>query len=246
MRRLVLGTGLGLALLSLTPSPALAGTASRTAEGTIRYEASAGEANRVAVSRSGDDLKITDTGVGSVTAGEGCSASGNTATCPAAAARALVIEVRDRDDQVSVQAALPGGALVTVDGGEGNDLVGGGFGEVEALRGGPGDDFMAGGEGVDALDGGAGADVLLGGPDGDSLAGGSGNDGLDAGPGSDRLAGDGGADAHVGGAGTDTVDYAARSARVVVTLDGNRDDGESGETDDVGADVNLDNTPGGG
>ena len=41
----------------------------------------------------------------------------------------------------------------------------------------------------------------------------------------------------IGGDGSDTVDYGDRSAPLNISLDGRADDGESGERDDVGADV---------
>ena len=40
-----------------------------------------------------------------------------------------------------------------------------------------------------------------------------------------------------GGGGNDTVTYSARSAGVLVTLDGVFDDGQAGESDNVGTDI---------
>jgi Ca2+-binding RTX toxin-like protein len=62
----------------------------------------------------------------------------------------------------------------------------------------------------------------------DRLSGGTGDDLLDGGPGGDTLG---------GGAGRDTADYSARVAPVSVSLNGTADDGEGGEADNVGNDV---------
>ena len=64
----------------------------------------------------------------------------------------------------------------------------------------------------------------------DRLTGGSGDDLLDGGPGGDVLG---------GGAGRDTADYSARVAPVSVSLNGSADDGEGGEADNVGNDVEV-------
>jgi Ca2+-binding RTX toxin-like protein len=67
--------------------------------------------------------------------------------------------------------------------------------------------------------------------------GGPGNDDLFGGPGQDSLDGGTGSDTIRGGPGLDDVSYAARSAPVSVTLDGIANDGEVGEGDDIGSDV---------
>jgi Ca2+-binding RTX toxin-like protein len=71
------------------------------------------------------------------------------------------------------------------------------------------------------------------------LLGGNGNDSLTGGPGDDVLIGEAGADTLAGGAGRDTADYTARTAPVAVSLDATADDGEAGEKDDVGSDVEI-------
>jgi uncharacterized delta-60 repeat protein len=139
----------------------------------------------------------------------------------------------------------------TLDGGAGDDVLEGdpydyGDGEpvpagADVLRGGPGDDRLSGnagpdrldgGTGRDALDGGGGNDVLLGGDDADTLVGGLGDDRLDGNAGGDRL---------LGGGGTDTVDYAARTAGVVVDLADTfvGKEGAAGEGDTVYSDVEI-------
>jgi Ca2+-binding RTX toxin-like protein len=78
--------------------------------------------------------------------------------------------------------------------------------------------------------GGDGDDLLRGGAASDELLGAAGKDTLDGGPGAvaDQLS---------GGGGTDTVDYSARTKGVVVILSGTAGDGEAGEQDSVGPDV---------
>jgi Ca2+-binding RTX toxin-like protein len=71
------------------------------------------------------------------------------------------------------------------------------------------------------------------------LQGGNGNDKITGGPGADVLIGEAGADTLAGGGGTDTADYSARTAPVTVSLDGAANDGEAGEGDNVGADVEI-------
>ncbi|MDB4987189.1 MAG: Alkaline phosphatase [Myxococcaceae bacterium] len=84
------------------------------------------------------------------------------------------------------------------------------------LHGGVGDDWLVGGLGDDTLNGDEGADLL----DETGAVATTGNDVLN------------------GGADTDTVSYDLRTAAVIVTMDGvNADDGCTGETDDVNADI---------
>jgi hypothetical protein len=72
------------------------------------------------------------------------------------------------------------------------------------------------------------------------LSGGDGNDTLAGGPADgDFLRGDGGADTMTGKGGRDTVDYSDRTAPVTVSLDGAANDGEAGENDLVGDDVEV-------
>jgi len=83
---------------------------------------------------------------------------------------------------------------------------------------------------------------VSGGTGNDSLFGGSVTDTLRGGIGADRLDGRGGSDVLLGGAGTDTADYSSRSARVVVSIDSQADDGDPtlgmfGEADNVLTDV---------
>ncbi len=103
--------------------------------------------------------------------------------------------------------------------GDGDDTVVVASGLASRVDGGPGNDGLTGGSAADTLLGGDGVDVLDGGGGGDSLVGGV------------------GADRFIGGTGRDRVSYSERVAPVQVSLDGVAGDGESGEGDDVGPDV---------
>jgi Ca2+-binding RTX toxin-like protein len=87
------------------------------------------------------------------------------------------------------------------------------------------------------LDGGAGNDELRGGPANDRLLGKDGNDRLLGNAGDDLLDGGLGTDHMDGGSGADTADYHFRSANLFVDLQGDADDGASGERDTVAANV---------
>jgi Ca2+-binding RTX toxin-like protein len=73
---------------------------------------------------------------------------------------------------------------VTVDGGDGDDLINGGTGP-DNLRGGAGDDWLSGRDGNDVLEGEAGNDVLRGDDGNDRHDGGSGDDACLGGVGDD-------------------------------------------------------------
>ena len=125
------------------------------------------------------------------------------------------------DDTLTGPAAREGRYYLdplTLDGGPGADRLSS-AGRHARLLGGDGADTLAGGTFPDVLDGGAGNDVLSGGADADTL---------DGGTGADRIA---------GGDGIDTVDYAGRRGDLRLTLDDVADDGEAGEHDQLGGDV---------
>jgi hypothetical protein len=127
------------------------------------------------------------------------------------------------------------GADTLTSGGGADSLIGGD--DADALGGGSGNDELSGGSGKDVLDGGTGGDTLDGGADGDTLDGGADNDVLRGGSGRDILIPGTGSDAVAGGDDVDVVLYEERAAPVTVTLGGDDADGERGEGDDIGADV---------
>jgi Ca2+-binding RTX toxin-like protein len=106
--------------------------------------------------------------------------------------------------------------------------------------------LLYGGNGDDKLYGTSGDDRLYGGAGNDELNGWSGDDLLEGGTGNDFLGGDDteletsnpiGRDVIRGGPGTDYVSYNGHSKPVTVNLDGLANDGQAGENDLVGADV---------
>ncbi|MEW6582585.1 MAG: calcium-binding protein [Actinomycetota bacterium] len=106
----------------------------------------------------------------------------------------------------------------------------------------PSAEAIIGGGGPDHLVGTGEADHLEGGPGGDQLAGYGGPDVLEGGDGhdqflmNDRATADGSGDRIVGGEGVDIAFY-RRSVGVDLSLDGVANDGEPGENDNLGADV---------
>jgi Ca2+-binding RTX toxin-like protein len=162
----------------------------------------------------------------------------------------FVVRAGEGGDVISAAGEGTGGpfsAPIEVDAGLGSDaLVGGSVGDtligsagIDVVTGGAGDDLLLGLGGLDSLDGGEGVDRLDGGLDDDRVRGGPGDDEERGGDGADAFLQDpgDGADVLLGGPGEDIVDYRRRAGRVRVTPDGTPDDGESGEGDDVGPDV---------
>ncbi|MET8151304.1 hypothetical protein ACIBSW_31805 [Actinoplanes sp. NPDC049668] len=117
--------------------------------------------------------------------------------------------------------------------------------DIEGLTGGDGNDRLTGHSGLDLLEGGPGNDTLRGLGGNDVLSGAAGQDRLEGGDGNDVLYGDydspdAAADVLLGGAGVDTVDYYQYTRPITVDLDGApRDDGQAGEHDTVGSDVEI-------
>jgi Ca2+-binding RTX toxin-like protein len=83
----------------------------------------------------------------------------------------------------------------------------------------------------DYLVGNGANNLIIGGPGDDTMDGQAGNDLFPQGSAKD------GADSITGGPGEDRVDYSLRSGNLHVTLDDVPDDGESGEGDNIGSDV---------
>ena len=114
--------------------------------------------------------------------------------------------------------------------------------DVENVKGGAGDDTITGSPLDNVLDGGAGIDTISGGLGNDTLRGGDGNDVLHGDAGDDIFdegAAANGNDTIVGGAGSDKVDYSARTADLVVVMDGVTASGDTGNTeaDTIATDV---------
>ncbi len=87
------------------------------------------------------------------------------------------------NDRVIVSGTVSG--ALTLDGGEGDDILNGGTGN-DSIFGGPGRDTISGGAGRDALRGDEGRDSISGGAGDDLIVGGEGNDTLTGGSGGDR------------------------------------------------------------
>jgi len=126
----------------------------------------------------------------------------------------------------------------TVNAGGGNDSV----------YASPGNDAVHGGDGDDRLFGYAGSDQLLGEGGGDQVNGGTGNDLVDGGDGNDDLEhcsnciGSGndpgvGGDNYVGGSGADRLWLDGHASGMNISIDGQPNDGSSGEGDNVGSDI---------
>jgi Ca2+-binding RTX toxin-like protein len=125
-------------------------------------------------------------------------------------------------------------------GGDGRDVVLGQAGDDHVLDGGNDDDDVRGGEGADVVDGGPGADLLEVANLATDPTAARGRDVVNGGLGDDRLGG--GAEADLldvlnGGDGVDTADFSQRTEPLTIDLDGDADDGESGERDNVEPDI---------
>jgi Ca2+-binding RTX toxin-like protein len=72
----------------------------------------------------------------------------------------VTVDALNGDDVVEANGLSADSALLTIDGGEGDDVLIGGAGN-DTLLGGLGDDVLIGGEGNDVLDGGPGDNVVL-------------------------------------------------------------------------------------
>jgi VCBS repeat-containing protein len=105
---------------------------------------------------------------------------------------------------------------ITVNAGNGDDLVNGTGGE-DSLSGGNGNDAVYGLDGHDSLSGGNGNDSLYGGAGSDVLHGDNGNDLLDGGTGNDVLDGGNGNDTLTGGAGADKFVFGKGGGNDIVT-----------------------------
>jgi Ca2+-binding RTX toxin-like protein len=216
-----------VAFLGTAVQAAYAANVSVTVD-SISYVAATGEANQLTI--DGAARKFTDPGA-VITAGAGChSVSAHVVTC---------------DDPFYYP-----GYTFAVDLGDGNDTatftnaVSSQESDAESfiyhllfeLQPGP----LGPGSSHPDIDGGAGNDVLQIGDeslDAAVLRGGPGNDRLIGNTESDVLIPGTGADVVTGGDGDDGVSYGDRTGNVSVSFDGVANDGEAGEGDNVGTDV---------
>lgn len=117
--------------------------------------------------------------------------------------------------------------------GEGDNVLG----AIGTIQGGAGDDVLDTGETVTALLGEGGNDTLVGGPRADYVVGGDGDDTIATGDGDDRILGGAGADVLGGGLGRDEVSYASANVPLRLSIGDGPDDGAAGEGDAILADV---------
>jgi Ca2+-binding RTX toxin-like protein len=114
--------------------------------------------NVITSATNGDDA-VTVTGTGPSAQVSGVPATVSIAGVIAGSDR-LTVNALAGDDIVDANALAADSALLTVDGGEGDDVLIGGAGD-DTLLGGAGDDVLLGGPGADVLDGGPGDNVVI-------------------------------------------------------------------------------------
>src|SRR5215203_1677643 len=112
----------------------------------------------IAQATNGDDVGIVF-GDASGVAAIGLAAQINITGAEAANDR-LTLNMLAGDDVVDASGLAAGAIQLTVDGGDGNDVLIGSDGD-DVLRGGAGDDVLLGGLGIDVLDGGDGDDIEI-------------------------------------------------------------------------------------
>jgi Ca2+-binding RTX toxin-like protein len=140
-----------------------------------------------------------------------------------------LVSYASRTDGVTIMLGVTSGQedkILNVEnakGGSGNDKMVGTDG-TNAFFGNGGNDGLQGNGAKDYLYGGEGNDTLWGNAGNDNLVGSTGNDTMDGGPGADWFS---------GWDGIDQVTYAGYTAAVTVTIDGQANDGASGEGDNV-------------
>ena len=151
----------GLCVLALFPAAAFAATANTRIK-RVFYDGGPAEVNRLTISLSGGNYKLSDPGA-TITAQPACTRVGATVICPAADIIGVTVDVRDGTDSVRNATSTPS----ILSGGDGND----------SLEGGSGNDILRGNKGVDTHAGGAGDDFIdVRGDRGDVVTCGDGND----------------------------------------------------------------------
>ena len=138
------------------PAPDTHAAVAGTDFGGVFYAAAPGEANRLAVSLSGQVFTFRDAGARIAPTGAcGADDSGAAHCLTLSPPHMVTITLRDGDDTFSTTVRV----RASVRGGDGADRLEGGPG-ADVLEGELGDDTLNGGPGADRLDGGEGADVI--------------------------------------------------------------------------------------
>ena len=127
--------------------------------GTLGGAAGDGAADTVTANGTSDDDVAIVVGDASGVAVQGLSARVNVTHAEGALDR-LVISAGAGDDVIDASGVTAGAMGLTLEGGDGNDVLIGSEGD-DILRGGPGDDVLIGGGGNDILDGGDGDDIEI-------------------------------------------------------------------------------------
>jgi hypothetical protein len=163
----------------------------------VTVTAKDGEVNRIRVTVTPSEVRITDTGaplVDLAPAEPTCrSLSGSVITCDRIATETMRMQMRDGNDRIEFREEgddLEQPLAFAARGGAGNDTLTAITPAVErdlVLRGEAGNDQLFGAAGADLLEGGTGADVLTGRAGKDRLDGGTGPDTFLGGSGADRL-----------------------------------------------------------
>ena len=210
---------LPLALLTLLLLPGAASAATATADvrtrngvelGPVTFQAARGERNDVTVTNANGALRFHDDANRVRARGDCDQVDRHTAICPSTEDIAQ-IRLGDRNDSAAVE------SLVTVLGGNGNDV----------LRGSAGDDRLNGERGNDTLHGLGRGDDLTGGPGRDRVFGGSGDDELfdgetDAQAAADLYRGGSSRDTRFQADMGDTIDYSKRRRPLDIDLSRSR------------------------
>jgi Ca2+-binding RTX toxin-like protein len=116
-------------------------------------------ADNVVVNATNADDVVTVSGTGPTTRIDGLSAVVSVSDASAVNDR-LTVKGLSGADVIDASAVTAGSILLTLDGGDGDDVLLGGAGN-DTLLGGAGDDVLIGGPGNDTLDGGPGDNVVL-------------------------------------------------------------------------------------
>ena len=118
-----------------------------------------GAADNVIVNATNGDDVVTVSGSGPNAQVAGLSALVSVSGASAANDR-LTVNSLGGDDVIDASGVAAGSILLTLDGGDGDDVLIGGAGD-DTLLGGAGDDVLIGGPGNDTLDGGTGDNIVL-------------------------------------------------------------------------------------